>query len=513
MASPSLAYPKTSFSEDRPVHPVHMFVLLIVSLGALAWGAILVTGHEGTSFQDYLLLLGFFGLASAAFVFVRVHRNPLRLFGLPVFITLFTFIRFGLAPLYSFAHPDALSVNFMGQYRLLVKALLLMTLGMVAFWLGSACLGRTKQEALRQAGGASDFERTDLRGSILFMAVGLYGVVFAAKLYLLHAHLLSYTMSWKAYYRNLASLQVLEVIGSLGWCVLIILAIERYSHPSDSKRKVLFVSVFLSECAWGLIGGDKGSVLENIFLIALVSSVIQRKVRNGWLLAPILGLVLFYPLSNSYRVLLRRNGGATSVAAASSGLHKALSQAAQKQDGLEGWVESGWRSAAQRLDLLQNVGLVLSLGPRAALLRGRERWWMVPYYPFIPRFIWGSKPVQDEGAKFSVALGYGNRTSTAVTYPGDLYARYGLAGIVAGMFLLGMMAEWLAQNAGGTLDKRRLFLYASVFPIVVDMEMDAFGFWTTFTKMFVIFSVIAFVVYGPHRRFHTVTVRKSPIAT
>lgn len=513
MSSHPLPYREPLIPGNRRPHPAHLLILLIVSLGSLIWGTILITGHPETDFQTYLLLLGIYGAASAAFVFFQVHRSRLNLFGLPVFITILAFTRFGLAPLYSFSNPQALNPDFLGRYDLLVEALLLVALGMLAFWVGSACFSRARRRDVDLAAGPNYTRTINLNDSVLALAAGLYCAVFVTKLYLLHAHLLSYTMSWSAYHSNLASLQVLGVLASLGSCSLIAFAIESYSRPSDSRRKILFICVFLSECAWGLISGDKHLLLDNFILVAVAASIVQRKIRAGWLLVPFFGLVLFYPLSNSYRSLLRHNGGASSVTTATRLGAEAVSHATREHDGMAGWVDSGWRATLVRLDLLQSAGLIISLGPRAKLLRGRERWWMIPYYQFIPRFIWSSKPVLDEGARFSVALGYGDRTSTAVTYPGDLYAAYGVPGIILGMFLLGIAAQWLTNSISGTFDKRRLFLFAALFPAVTNMEIDSFSFWSSLIKSFVILSAIAFVIYGPRRRTAGLrTARKGPAA-
>src|SRR5437588_12444062 len=94
-------------------------------------------------------------------------------------------------------------------------------------------------------------------------------------------------------------------------------------------------------------------------------------------------------------------------------------------------VGHGWREGIdhtlQRMDLLTSVAEVLALGSRASMLKGDERWWMLPFYPFIPRFLWPSKPILDKGARFSLALGNPETTATAITYPGDLYLQFGLS--------------------------------------------------------------------------------------
>jgi hypothetical protein len=227
----------------------------------------------------------------------------------------------------------------------------------------------------------------------------------------------------------------------------------------------------------------------------------EKRFRKGWVAVVLLGIVALYPLSNNFRRMVNRHGAGLSsaTALASTGL-KALAETRMSQSTASGWVQDGWSMTVRRLDLLPNVGLVLWLGPRTSALQGKERWWMVPYYPFIPRFVWRSKPILDIGSRFSVATGSISKSSMAITYPGDLYATWGMPGIVLGMFLLGIVSQLLANTVTGSLDKRHLFVYAAMFLGVADMEIDYFSFWTSLIKSLAILTAIALVIYGPRRR-------------
>ncbi len=492
-----LHLPRTA---DPPITLAHLLVLAFASLGAALWGAALILGSEGIQFEQYLLLLGLLALASGTFLFTRIRGNSIGVFYFPVFLTILIFLRFGLAPMASFLDPRSLNHNFDGHYEFLLRALAYVILGMLAFWAGCGlAFGKTG------AGGPQSADRPREPGnaeySVLAWAVAIYSVVLVTKLYLLHAHLYSYVGSWKAYQANLGSLQVLGVVSGLGGpAALILVTIERYFHPSDIPARLLFWVVLVSQCAWGLASGMKDLVLQPFIIVAVISSLTERKFKKGWVVAVLLGLIVLYPLSNNYRRLVQHQGGLTSVAEVVSTGLQALSETQQGQGGTSGWLQNGWRMSVGRLDMLTSFGLVLFLGHRASLLQGRERWWMVPYYPFIPRIVWKSKPVLNKGARFSVAVGSTRTSSMAITYPGDLYAVYGLPGILAGMFLLGVVSQWLANTITGTLDKRHLFVYAAIFLSFSHLETDAFSYWTGLIKSFVILSVIALVIYRPRRR-------------
>jgi hypothetical protein len=304
---------------------------------------------------------------------------------------------------------------------------------------------------------------------------------------------------------------VLTYISQLGTVALVIVAIERYRARHDPLWRITFIVVLSSELLWGLISGMKGLLLQNFITVGLVSSFVQRKLNLRWLVMPFFALVLIYPVSNSYRDVVRNSPHqrVTSLGGAAEAARLALIKARSTGPyGGYSWRE-GLNDALQRMDLLTSVAQVLTLGPRADMLKGDERWWMLPIYPFVPRFVWPSKPILGEGGRFTVALRGGSEdvltagSGTAVTYPGDLYLRFGLLGILFGMFVLGLVAQWFTNRVTGSFEPQNLFLYAGIYVLGFSFELDAFDFWATFLKMLAILCVLRWIIYGRgvgHRR-------------
>ena len=497
MSNFSLHIP-TPTAEETPITEAHLLLLAFVSLAAVVWGAVLILGTPGVEFEQYLLLLGFFGLASALFVFSRIRRDHVGVFYFPVFLTLLIFLRFGLAPMICFLDAGSLSPEFGGHYGFLLRALEYVIVGMLAFWTGCH-LALKRYPADGPQSSVPTLEPGQAGHFTLVWAAVIYGVVFALKAYMLHAHLYSYVGSRQAYFDNLAAMQVLQTATSVGGtAALAIVTIEKYMHPSDRSRRLIFWMILSSEVGWGLVSGMKGQALAPFIVVAVIASLIERRFRKGWVAAVLLGLVLLYPLSNTYRrMAIGHEGGLTSTSAVASTGLKAFTQTREEEGGMQGWIQNGWRMSVQRMELLTNVGLVLWLGPKARLLQGKERWWMVPFYPFIPRFVWHSKPILDKGGRFSVATGSTSTSSRAITYPGDLYADFGLPGIVLGMLLLGIVSQALANTVTGALAKRRLFVYVAMFMCVSHLETDAFNYLTSLIKNFAMISIVALLIYGP----------------
>jgi hypothetical protein len=478
-------------------------MVVALCLGVAVWATALLAGGPNLKLEEFLLLVGAYGLMSAWFVVPRVKGSLLRLFDVPVFITIIAFVQFGLAPIYSLLNePLTRGVVHSGSTSQL-QALFYVVLGMVAFWVGSNRLISPKNRTSASEAEATSFRSMRPANSVLAWTLAFFAVSAATNLYLLHEHLYYYAQSFRLYYEHLASAQVLASISQFGTYALVLAAVERYCHPSDSRRRLLFNIVFISQCLWGLVSGMKGVLLWNFILVVLISSLVQKKVRVGWILAVVSGLILIYPFSNQYRFLIRSEGvEVTSLATATKTVGQALSGAVQSQSGLVGWLDSGARSTVNRLDLLESVSDVIWIGPRLANLRTREYWWILPIYPFVPRFLWPSKPVEDMGLQFNVLLGGSDESAAAITYPGDLYLEFGLIGIIVGMFFWGVFGQWLSNRAGDPLNKRGLFLYAAFFPSSVNLEADAFALWTGMIKWLAILSVVAWLVYRPAGALH-----------
>jgi hypothetical protein len=77
----------------------------------------------------------------------------------------------------------------------------------------------------------------------------------------------------------------------------------------------------------------------------------------------------------------------------------------------------------------------------------------VLHYAFIPRIAWSGKPLVSRGAWFTTYLRMAPReaeatTSTGMTIVGEWYWNFGVAGVVVGMFLTGVLLSGLWRLAG-----------------------------------------------------------------
>jgi hypothetical protein len=97
-------------------------------------------------------------------------------------------------------------------------------------------------------------------------------------------------------------------------------------------------------------------------------------------------------------------------------------------------------------------------------------------YAFIPRVVWGDKPVVTRGGWFTLYLGQARNerdvsTSTGQSATGELYWNFGLPGVIVGMGFLGFLIGglWRMTRARAHEDALLFLLYISLCFGMLDM--------------------------------------------
>jgi hypothetical protein len=330
----------------------------------------------------------------------------------------------------------------------------------------------------------------------------LYLAGLVARIYMLRTGLFSFLSSSAVAESRIAEAQVWNVIYTFGLDALILFAIEARYHPADKVRAGIFWAILASESFWGLISGMKSLFLFNLVAVALVSSLVRRKLQIRWLALTTLALIAIYPLISTYRILVRPKvtDSITSLSAATEAMRGAAMRSADQERTASDWAAQGWASSVTRIDMTQDVALLLAYRDRSYLLEGDCRMWMIPFYPFVPRFLWPGKPVEDVGSRFTRLLTGGVNTCTSTTIPGDLYILHGgIPGLLAGMFVVGLSAQLLTNPVRRSPSKRNLFVYACMFFSVANWENDFFAYSTGVIRSFVVIQILALIIFGPPR--------------
>jgi len=111
-------------------------------------------------------------------------------------------------------------------------------------------------------------------------------------------------------------------------------------------------------------------------------------------------------------------------------------------DGIDGAVSKGFETSAGRSANLDLLADVIIRTPREIPYWGGQTYLSL-VGAFVPRFIWPDKPTKELGQAFGHRYGYIGQSdnNTALNLPilVEFYANFGIAGAIAGMFLVGLI--------------------------------------------------------------------------
>lgn len=445
----------------------------------------------------FIFLLAYFSGLSYLYISISGKVQLVRLFDLPVFVTIRVLVGFGFAPLLTFLTSQNPDEDLSSGAVVRATALALVVAGMVAFWAGCLLVQRKPHHSQILLPQKNDQRR------ILTIALLLYGLGFACKVYLLRAHMWSYTTSFDLYWANLSDAQVFMFGSQFASVALLMLCIEKFSAPGRRLVDWLFWAMFFSECAWGFISGMKSVLLANLISVALISTILRRKLAKTWVTAAVAGMIVLYPLFDSYRAVLRGESAVevSSFETAARALNLAVADSLRTTPSSSDWLQTGTDNSIARFDLLSSFVNVITLREGASEIHGDERLWMIPFYPFIPRSVWPSKPILDDGARFSEVLGFGRETSTAVTYPADCYIYAGIPGLLIGMFVLGLLAQRFTNAVNGPTSKYQVLKYSVLTLTCFTLETSVFSTWTSILKLLPALFVLGWAAYGRSKPF------------
>jgi hypothetical protein len=403
----------------------------------------------------------------------------------PVLLTIRALLEFAIVPAWAVITGDE-RVDSLSS-----TAMLIVLLGFSTFWVGSWAVMRRGVFRFQPRWPAGTPER------VATASVVLLGIGGLTKFLQWRVGLNSYMADEFARTAAIEKMQWIYAAGSMLNAALVISAIEYLGKKSASVpiRLVYWSSLFLA-LLFGAISGMKEELLAPVLLITMIYGITRARFPRSALILPLL-LVLMYPFVIAYRHNL--NAGYRDQANTTSGLSDLLQKTvndvvATKATDNEP-LQSGLESTQERLSLLTSVRDIVGL-PSPSLLNGDEKLWMAPFYPFVPRVIWNSKPVLVKGQRFSIALGRPRTTSTALTPIGDLYTLGGWLAVAVGMLVYGILLQLIFNAISQELTEKRLFVYLSLLMPMINLELDAFSIITYTISAGIIAFVVAQLVYG-----------------
>jgi hypothetical protein len=437
--------------------------------------------REKSAFLNFSLLLLGFGLLSF-FLLKRTLAN---------FTTWWSgmiLLQFGVAPLLC----DFLGISLIDSYS--VQALVYVFLGTACFWAGARVMDRNPEEPSFSSDMLKPGDRRTY-AALIMLALGC-----AAKVYMIKAGLFMYGSDVNQVEAALQYREYLTIFSGLTLFAQIILSVEFFCKPNKLVR-FGFLATTAANIGFALVSGMKGEIIVIPFLILLIRKLATGKFEARLALGLVALLLVLFPLNAAYRSEVHNEGSITSVETGKNAIGRAVGTVSEgsQMDFLESAVES----AANRMNLLPVIVFLdqeKEIGGSSSI-EGDERIWMIPYYPFVPRYLWKDKPILDKGRRLSLAMGSTESSSTAVTPFGDLLVTGGLWAMLVGMAGVGVVIQFITNLVSRNFSPKALFIYCVIFSKFYAPEMDVTMFGTSLIQTAVVALVAAYFVYG-EKLFH-----------
>jgi hypothetical protein len=237
---------------------------------------------------------------------------------------------------------------------------------------------------------------------------------------------------------------ILKFVSTLGWFgsgLLVTMATQRRLNFGYRLLTYAGVAAFL------LMAVGTGSVANAAFYgaVVFVSAWIGLgRLKFSWIVGAALGITLLLPLRGISEqrpkvVWIAGDGGGV---VSRTKLFFKLLHARVQSDGVDGAVSKGFETSAARSANLDLLADVIIRTPREIPYWGGQTYLSL-VGSFVPRVLWPDKPTKELGQAFGHRYGYiGNSdTNTALNLPilVEFYANFGIAGVIGGMFLVGLI--------------------------------------------------------------------------
>lgn len=344
------------------------------------------------------------------------------------------FVTFGVASLVWLGSPTVVGVAMQRAY--ISASIALMTLGIGCFWAGYLWLLSRPRSAISSA----DRVRCEVRWDVVMI---VYLIGMAARLYSMRLGAYGFTPGLVNGYT-----MALTLVGVGAEAAAYAAFASMLDHPQRGGRAGLAIMT-AGLVALGLASGDKWEAIRPLLAMGLIYMSYRRRLPKMFLAATtavlllviVPGSQLFRSHANQAVQPVSQLVGAGQIQAVGQGLHLTWG----RRLGIAGqWLENRPRSIDQ-------IALIVTQTPYPNSYQRGRLWFLAPVYNLIPRFLWPTKPVLSLEYDFDRTyrhLPSSTNTNTGLTQPGDMYINFGLGGVVAGMFLWGLVQAWLTRRWG-----------------------------------------------------------------
>lgn len=296
---------------------------------------------------------------------------------------------------------------------------------------------------------------------------------------------------------------VLSSLVQLTGCVL---ALHIAAGDPRLWLRLALWGVALPLAVWqSLTFGAKTPLLLLLYAMMAAYHYGRRRVPLRALVAGVvLSIIVVFPVINAYR----SPPGRYVEPLPSEGL---IGQITAFPSSFEGLTPGGYMQYAAEGVLSRSTGIdALSLLLKYDVsqeLGNSTAYWSIPLYAFVPRVIWPTKPILEQGGEAGRLLavpsfeGMYSISSYGIFHIGDLFVTFGVAGVLIGMCVLGclyrLIYKWFDPLHQRDLGVQFLYIFV-LWSVVNGFESDVPSVYASLLRSLVVW--VPLKIWLNHRR-------------
>ena len=412
--------------------PLSLLSLLILAIiGMIVIGFLFGRGIT-------LLLVGIQALVLLVPLIKRITNNSLEIVEPGLWFSVIYFIHFGLRAVHDLVFgskflglkSDSEQLEFLINYALIVSIV-----GLLAYW-----IGYHSRIAKKIANSVPELAPTWKIHFVLPFAILCFFMGWLIRVFIMFQTAGS-VIGWIEANKD----QILREVNGITYLLTISNVLIPFAYftlfiIARNQKKlfhwILFSIFLVIELIFSLLSGSR-SYIGFLVIQAIVAYYMtsDRGIRINRKLGILLGTISFtllamFPLLTSLRVFGLEGLKAENISSIASDVMSTVELIGNRFHGLD--------SLALIMERVPNH-VEYSFGSEILLL----------LISWIPRALWSDKPVVSLGKLFREQMGleslYGEGTSISITLPGQCYMSFGFIGVIAGMFLIGILWRFLHE--------------------------------------------------------------------
>lgn len=291
----------------------------------------------------------------------------------------------------------------------------------------------------------------------------------------------------------------LNLLGELGKFCLLIISLAYFTSPEIKKYKITFVVILIFELFFGILSGMKSAIILPFVIIFLTYFFIHRKIKKTYAIYFIISIAVAYTIVEPFRMLRMHDPNFKSTPGyILSTFTEAYSLSKKVGFAQSELTENVFLSAFMRNNYVIEIAKAKEYNDKVGLKEDDPNFkgllFTVPFWAYVPRAIWTSKPIPNLGGWFTQKVwGMDIISATAMTPFGFLYFAGGIPFIIIFLFIIGVMQhalfKFIELSSGGVI------IYIGLLSTVVFIDSNVSGIFISWLRMFPILLVLQYIIF------------------